>query len=69
MYIVCSSVAGLRGNFDRVKGKYGIGSCYMLHVNSCVPSPSSHPKGGPNIWSQYLKTSSDTGGVRQVSFC
>ena len=21
----------------------------MLHVNSCVPSPSSHPKGGPNI--------------------
>ena len=43
-------------NYAQVKAKYGEASSYLLQINSCPGSPSSQHKSGPDIWSQYLRT-------------
>ena len=44
-------------NFEKIKGVYGAGSCYLLQVNSRAPGIPS--QGTPDPWSQF----SSLGGV------
>ena len=38
-------------NFEKIKGVYGAGSCYLLQVNSRAPGTPS--QGTPDPWSQF----------------
>lgn len=40
--------------FERIKGQYGAGSCYLLQVNSRLSSVDS-TESLPDPWSQFIR--------------
>ncbi len=62
-------VCSVQENYALVRAKYGEGSCCLLQINSCPPSPSSQLRAGPDIWAPHMRTANGggLGGGGEVS--
>ncbi len=53
-----------RDNYAKVEGTYGGASCFFLHINS--RASGSPGKNVPDLWSDLLRSGSETNDVRAV---